>query len=159
MLNSNNWTDFINTDYADYAIGGPTIEMFVNSWNDMYTSEKLGYTINKMGYVLQITSGSYGCRIPASMMVGRTGYSEALYYPHQEEIDSNNCLRYFLASPMGKSSSESVIGFVSYDGYIGNDGYTSTNNTKSAFRPLVSLKPGSKLKRDSNGNYEIMENE
>ena len=33
LLNTNNWTDFVDTNYADYAIGGPTLNMYIASSN------------------------------------------------------------------------------------------------------------------------------
>ena len=33
LLNTNNWTKFVNQTYADKAIGGPTVEMWKESWN------------------------------------------------------------------------------------------------------------------------------
>ena len=33
LLNTNNWSEFVNPTYADYAIGTPTLQMYVESWN------------------------------------------------------------------------------------------------------------------------------
>lgn len=33
LLNTTYWKNFVNETYATSAIGSPTIEMFVNSWN------------------------------------------------------------------------------------------------------------------------------
>ena len=38
-----NWSSFVN-NYADYAIGGPTITMFANSWNEKYPNNIITLT-------------------------------------------------------------------------------------------------------------------
>ena len=41
LLNANNWANYLDEEIngkrkAEYAIGGPTIEMWMDSWNNLY---------------------------------------------------------------------------------------------------------------------------
>jgi len=40
LLNSSNWTKFVKDTYADYSIGSPTLEMWIESWNGKYKNEQ-----------------------------------------------------------------------------------------------------------------------
>ena len=43
LLNSNNWTSYIDSRMGEnqYAIGGPTIELWIDSWNSIYKDKTL----------------------------------------------------------------------------------------------------------------------
>ena len=55
LFDQNNWASFVDNNYADSAIGSPTIEMFINSWNAKHPDSKVyfgmgdenGYSIGK----------------------------------------------------------------------------------------------------------------
>ena len=55
LFDQNNWASFVDNNYADSAIGSPTIEMFINSWNAKHSDSKVyfgmgdenGYSIGK----------------------------------------------------------------------------------------------------------------
>ncbi len=60
MLDTKAWSNYANKEYADYAIGGPTIEMLLKSYNEKYrltgdkeykarASSANGYQISKDG--------------------------------------------------------------------------------------------------------------
>ena len=40
LLDTGLWSGYVNPTYADYAIGGPTIEMWIASWNAKYPGDK-----------------------------------------------------------------------------------------------------------------------
>ena len=48
MLDLTNWESFVNEN-ADYAIGGPTLEMFLKQYNEI-NDIKIDYKISKYGY-------------------------------------------------------------------------------------------------------------
>ena len=132
LLNTGNWTGFVDNTYADCAIGGPTIEMWVESYNSKgYTplycnnSDENGYYI---GNIDSPTTAEYNLSEDIN-----NGYGDTLYFPHQEMVSS--CYGYWLASSSA-GSTFTVMG-VRYTGYV----------TKFTFslkymcvRPLVSLK-------------------
>lgn len=48
MLDLTNWESFVNEN-ADYAIGGPTIDLLLEQYNEIY-DEKIDYKVSEFGY-------------------------------------------------------------------------------------------------------------
>ena len=150
LLNTNNWTDFVDTNYADYAIGGPTLNMYIASWNAK------GYT------ALYTNTGTYGYYLGksanpttyiANMSSDTAGYGDTLYYPHQS--DYYNCYGYWLAAP-GAYFTNHIMdvhcsGIVRSNYYYENSDYNSFG-----VRPLVSLKSGVTLQENSDGTVTLI---
>ena len=131
LLDTAAWDGFVNSAYADYAIGGPTLETWVASYNAK------GYTplytnINENGYYIGSTENptTTYCNISNN---ANTGYNDKLYFPHKEAI--NNCYGYWLASP--SADNPDYVIFVRSSGRISNYSYSSDSRW---VRPLVSLK-------------------
>ena len=40
LMDTTIWTDYLNTKYADWTIGGPTTEMFIKVYNEYYGEQK-----------------------------------------------------------------------------------------------------------------------
>lgn len=104
------WTDFINTDYKDYvigAIGSPTLEMFVESWNakgEIYnTSAETEYQELK-----HINSGSTGYIINSQQYGEPINIDDILYVP------APNATGYWLAAP-GNTSDNYISVIHVYD--------------------------------------------
>ena len=57
MLDVDIWSGYINTTYAKYAIGGPTLEMFCKGYNDSHTGDKLE-AIDSYDYGYKIKKGT-----------------------------------------------------------------------------------------------------
>ena len=135
LLNTNNWTGFVNSTYADCAIGGPTIEMWVASYNAKGYTPLYCNNTNVYGYYVGNTdtprSTSYDLKGDAN-----TGYGDTLYFSHQERVDS--CDAYWLASPnasiMDDILNVSCYGSIERDIY--NGGYS---NYDIGVRPVVCL--------------------
>ena len=148
LLNTNNWTDFVDTNYADYAIGGPTLNMYKASWNAK------GYT------ALYTNTGTKGYYVGTSVrpettyvnMSKKAGYGDTLYYPRQSSYA--NCYGYWLAAPSEYGSI--IIVKVKCDGSVGGDGYSYYNIGSYGVRPLVSLKSGVTLQDNSNGTVTLI---
>lgn len=52
LLDTEKWSGFVDTSVADSAIGSPTVEMFIESWNQA-EEEKIYYnTSNEYGYLI-----------------------------------------------------------------------------------------------------------
>ena len=146
LLNTNNWTDFVDTNYADYAIGGPTLNMYIASWNakgytTLYTNTNtngyyVGTSANPTDYFVNISSD-------------KAGYGDTLYYPHQSTY--SNCYGYWLAATSAFSTNDFMnvyfYGGVDYNGY---------NNYNFGVRPLVSLKSGVTLQKNSDGTVTLI---
>lgn len=148
LLDTANWSNFVDSAVADYAIGGPTIEMYTNSWNDKGyteitpTSENtaIGYKVNGDSYVA---------------MSGNTGYSDTLYYPHRSYtgIGSELCIGYWLAAPSVDGTE--YIMCVDSDGYVIYTYYYLCYGYYVGVRPVVALNPGVIAEQDSNGVWQL----
>ena len=122
-----------------WAMGSPTLEMFVDSWNTMYPEDKL-YTAKKTGmsdavgwgfYVGLTENPIYNTDVNVS---SKQGYNNPLYYPHREAVDNCSCDGYWLASP--SAGYALCVMDVSYNGRVG-DGYYYYYFDSA--RPLVCL--------------------
>ena len=88
-----------------WAMGSPTVDLWVNSWNSKYPSD-LVYTryidtedidnnnFYSIGYAIGNSANPTTVNVDLS---SKTGYNNTLYFPHQEIIDK--CAGYLLASP------------------------------------------------------------
>ena len=147
LLNTNNWTDFVDTNYADYAIGGPTLNMYIASWNAKgYT--KLYTNTNSLGYFVGTSANPVTTFVNVSS--DTAVYGDTLYYPHQSAY--SKCNGYWLAAPSAYYA-RGIVG-VGYSGGVG--GYSIDDYFDLGVRPLVSLKSGVTLQDNSNGTVTLI---
>lgn len=156
LFDTNNWSAFVDSNYAESAIGSPTLEMFVKSWNEKYPNRKLYYSDGEYGYYIgeqenPTTNGIYNIEELEQ---------DKLYNIVPEQF-SDDGMGFTLASPgakgkdrvcsVGKSKVSFRDPFSSYDGV----------------RPIVCLKSDVKLKNEngvwiiegkSNNNQQTQEN-
>ena len=135
LLDTEIWKGFRNSTKAKYAIGAPTLDMFVASYNTRF-AKQIETIAQETGYKLKFTDGdSYGY----SLVTG--DYLTA----HQKK--DGYAYYSWLASPSAYDSSF-VMG-VYYDG--GVVGYYC-GNSNLGVRPLVCLESGVSLeKQEVNG--------
>ena len=124
------------TDTNIWAMGSPTLDLYVNSWNTKYPVDAI-YTATTATSMSDGLNGYYvgTAENPTTYWIdysSKEGYNNTLYYPHQEEFD--NCLGYWLASP--SASDVYDVMDVDYYGSVINDYY---GGSSLAFRPVVSL--------------------
>ena len=145
LLNTNNWTDFVDTNYADYAIGGPTLNMYIASWNAKgYT--KLFTNTSTNGYYVGTSANP--TTTSTSVASDTAGYGDTLYFPHQSTYF--NCGSYWLAAPSAVNNPDAIlyvddqgiVRYFSYRAYLG-------------VRPLVSLKSGVTLQENNDGTVTL----
>ena len=147
LLNTNNWTDFVDTNYADYAIGGPTLNMYIASWNAKgYTT--LYTNTNTKGYYVGTSANSETTYVDIS---NTAGYGDTLYYPHQS--DYSNCHGYWLAAP--SASNTYFIMSVYCTGGVYDNGNYFYQDYGFGVRPLVSLKSGVTLQENNDGTVTL----
>ena len=129
-------------------IGSPTLDLYVNSWNEKYPSNQIytAQTTSAMsdgynGYYVSVTNdppttSEYSAYI---YMSGAPGYSDTLYYPHTSEW--NSCYGYWLASPSAYDVHPYAyeVYYVMYVSCGGNVAQNSSNCASYAFRPVVCL--------------------
>ena len=94
-----------SSDTNVWAMGSPTIEMYVNSWNSKYPEDTI-YTATTTSAMSDGLNGYYVglAENPSAHFVNmssKAGYNNTLYYPHQEVVD--DCYAYWLASVPGRS--------------------------------------------------------
>ena len=146
LLNTNNWKKYLDneneTGKAESAIGSPTVEMWMDSWNNLYENvdgklyRKASTDTTYPGYYVGINPDPTDLYyISASVMSSKKGYNNKLYYTHLEKY--NGIAGYWLTSTSAYDS-DNVFrvffnGSVSYDIY----GYKYLG-----LRPVVSLKSG-----------------
>ena len=140
LLTTSYWTNLVDGTVAENAVGSPTVEMWMSSWNEIYPTDKLYCNnANENGYYVGTTDTPTGYYIDLS---GKTGYGNTLFYPHQtydnlDGTDAGDCNGYWLASP-----SAGIAGNVLYVSYHGRVNANSYDDDGLAVRPVVSLKSG-----------------
>lgn len=144
MLDKDIWSDFVNRTVAEYAVGGPSVEMLLKSYcekvpekKDLYKTQASSAT----GYQLSNNGGtSY-----ANYISGMLSTSEDLYVLPQNK--GANAM--WLASP--SASDGNCVVNVYWGGGVSNNGY---NNAAMGFRPLVCLNSDIQLEAYE-GGYKI----
>ena len=149
------WKDYYDEDAANYVIGGPSVEMYVKSYNEAYEGVTLenGKTKNTLGAdYSSISSHGYIYTVNGS----KSGSSD--YYTIQNTLDCTqfNSMycgkdggnttsedRWWLASPSAKTDEEKhtaeyVCSVRCKHACLNNDSYRSDKG--GAISPLVSLK-------------------
>ena len=141
MLDTNAWSGFKGTD-ADYAIGGPTIELLFEAYNKKYGTNYMAKANSSYGYQI----GSDGNATDYDL------YLSNLDIPYVI-TSQKNAYAYWIASPCAANYTWNI--FVTYyDGGIGSGNINE--NTYTGFRPLVSLKSDVQLKKTGDNTYEII---
>ena len=150
MATTSNWSDLINNGAINgtalstevksnanvWAMGAPTLDLWVNSWNAKYPSDTL-YTKYENPVTGKTFDGWYigNTENPTTTSIylsSKTGYGNTLYYPHQAAEQS--CNGYWLASPSAYAAN--FVMYVYYGGSVISGGNSST---RIGFRPVVCL--------------------
>ena len=142
LLNDNNWNSYKDSgSKAEKAIGSPTVEMWMDSWNARYPKSsdqvyrKASTSTSNPGYYVGTSQDPTTTYIDSSVMSAKEGYNNKLYYPHTSSYNGTN--GYWLASPSAGNS-----GFVLYANYIGSVDHYDYDNSYLGVRPVVSLNSG-----------------
>ena len=103
LLDTNNWSRLVDDIYGESAIGSPTLEMFVASWNEKGYTPLYCNNCTEEGYYIGLTDKPETTRIDE---IDSNGYNDTLYFPHQETYEG--CSGYFLASPSANAFNQST---------------------------------------------------
>lgn len=106
LLDTSIWNDFVINDLQEKgvtAIGGPTLEMWIASWNDWYPEDPLSCnTSNSYGYYLSTgTNSGTSEYISDTVMKKKEGYRNKMYYPYTGK-NSDGCKGYWIVAPSAK---------------------------------------------------------
>ncbi len=168
MMDTLAWKDYAG-EKAEYAIGGPTLEMMVNSYNQKYTdaSRKLSLIVEDGagsedalaidGYA--VAQGTEGWALIISWAFAKgvtgTGSTITVIYDSLYTIeDYSKAKAMWLGSPSGNGA-DNLLG-VSCNASLANGVCSADSNYYDfGFRPLVCLKSSVILEEQSDGSYII----
>jgi hypothetical protein len=148
MLDTSIWNKrFRNSKYADYAIGGPTIEMYCASYKDTHPSKYIECEAesNTNGYNVKWSSDStYSTYI--SGLATSNDYN-GIYIKY----DVTKAWAMWLASPSANNANHAMSA-----AYVGSVGYDAYDSPYPGLRPIVCLSSDIQLEKLDNGNYRIV---
>ena len=154
MLNKDIWGDFANRTVAEYAVGGPSVEMLLKSYCDKYPDKKDLYKTQASSAIGYLVSNNGGTSY-TTYISGMKRSDDRLYVLP----GTNTTLE------SGNKSGANAMWLISPSAHYGNDvmvvtgngivdcGY-SYNDSKVGFRPLVCLNSNILLNEVS-GGFEI----
>ena len=149
MLDTNAWSGF-KGDEAEYAIGGPTIELFFEAYNKAH-----GASANQYQAIAKRTTGYKITTDGGTTWGNYTSAAGGNYLVTNDQTfvinTSKNAYAMWLASPSANNT-----GHVMYVYSNGVVSYNLYNNTDFGFRPLVSLKSDVELRKTGDNTYEII---
>lgn len=142
MKDTNVWKVFAG-EKAEYAIGGPTIEMLMKSYSQKYGVNYQARAKDAVGYEISKDGANW-----ATYYSGMLKTEDSLY--GISSTAKANAM--WVASP--SAINPSYVMLVRFDGYVFNSSYF---NGISGFRPLVSLKSNVTLEKVSDMEYKIVD--
>lgn len=154
LMDTDIWNIFAGNG-AEYAIGSPTLEMWIASWNDMGYTKLYCNNISQNGYYIGISdSPNTLYQYITSEYLSNSGYDNSLYFPNQTN-NNNNCYGYWLSSPAAYTEYTSyLMGINESTGAIMYRSVTHTDGLLG-FRPIVCLSSDILLKNNQNGTFSI----
>ena len=141
MLDTGIWSSFAS-EKADYAIGGPTVEMLMASYSKKYGKDYRARASSATGYEISKDGGDNWATYYSEML----STSDSLYVISNY---TNNAAAMWLASP--SADDPTYVMNVLCNGYVY---YYRYYYTDIGFRPLVCLKSDIQLEADGDG-YKI----
>ena len=143
ILDEQRWSaKYANPNYAEYAIGGPTLEMFVASYNKTHPEKIMYCSVNNYGYYVSWTEGGTNLYI-----YDVEDYNE-LYWI----IDTSKTDGMWLGSPSAYSFGDNLMSAAKSSRQVGLSYY---NLATRGFRPIVCLKSNIQLEKQNDGTYLI----
>ena len=98
MLDTNAWSKFAVTGKADYAIGGPTVELLFKSYNQKYGTNYVAEATSNYGYKV-------GSRSASAYYLALSNTTDPLYVITSQ----SNAEAYWLASPSANNTTNYVF--------------------------------------------------
>ena len=147
MMDTTAWNSKFKGNKAEYAIGGPTVELLFKSHKGKYGTTYESQAIESSdktntGYQIRKTSKDTWANYVSSMLTT----NDSLYVITSQ----TNALAYWLASP-----SATDTGNVMYVDYSGDVNFYTYDYYSNGFRPLVCLQSNVTLEKVSDTEYAI----
>ena len=145
MLDEARWSEkYANPEYAEYAIGGPTLELWCTSYKAAHPDKYVECSYDDTGYLVKWSDSTSS---PSWSLTGAEDNND-LYYI----TDYDKCSYMWLASPSANDSYSDDLIYVHYTGSVGNNNYYVIS---PGFRPIVCLQSGIQLEKQNDGTYLI----
>lgn len=143
MCDANAWSGYAGSK-AEYAIGGPSVELLVKSYNQKYDANYQVEAIAKMGYQVSVDNGTNW----SAEQTGIFNTEDNLYVIKS----TSDAYGYWIASPAAKHEYYGGIFGVSYAGDLS---FLGSGWDDQGFRPVVCLKPEVLLQMQDDGTFII----
>ena len=144
MLDTNVWGIYAGST-AEYAIGGPTLELFCASYSDTHSPGLDCNSVTSAGYQIKISTSS-------SCGYGVRGLTQDDFNSIYIKSDTTKASGMWLASPSAIDGDA-----LFYAGYGGRVDVIASNGADCGLRPLVCLKSGVQLERVDSDTFRIVE--
>ncbi len=155
MLDTNAWSGFREEGVAEYAIGGPTIELLFEAYNkahpdDEYPNGKYkARAKSAKGYEISTDGGEEGGNTWSNYITSSADYLDS--DPTFVINSTANAYGMWLASPSANHANDVML--VRFGGTVN---YITYSLTDYGFRPLVCLESRIELKKTGENIYEII---
>ena len=144
LMDTNVWSIYAG-DNAEYAIGGPTIELFCASYKDTHPNRYIECSVtNSYGYSIKWNDGSYDTSIGG---VSVNDFNDIYIKSEQDKATGM-----WLASPSARDSEDAMS--ADSGGYVNLAIYWSSDE---GLRPIVCLKSEVQLEKVDENTYKIVE--
>ena len=150
MLDKDIWGNFANSSVAEYAVGGPSVEMLLKSYSEKKNVDYRSQASSATGYRLSNNGGTtYNFDIGSMLRTDDRLYVLPEKNTTLESGNKSGASGMWLASPSAYSGNH-----VLFVGSIGNVGYGSYSKAAIGFRALVCLNSNILLNEVA-GGFEI----
>ena len=147
MMDTKAWNSkFLDSNKADYCIGGPSVELLFKSYNEKYKTAYESQASNDAGYQIRKTSSDSWGNFVSSML----STSDPLYVI----TSTSNAYGYWLASSSARTYG-SVMSVACSGNVTDCDYRYDYFDYGTGFRPLVCLNSNIKLQKVSDTQYAI----
>ena len=146
MLDEARWSaKYAKPKYAEYAIGGPTLELWCASYKASHPDKYVECSYNAFGYQVKWSDSTSS---PSYDLSGADDYKD-LYY-----IKSNTDKCYYMWLASQSAIDSYYLMHISYNGHVETHQYADRH---TGFRPVICLRSGIQLEKISNTEYRIVE--
>ena len=154
MLDTTTWSPFATStkNYAEWAIGGPTIELLFTAYNKYAGTSYEADALSAIGYKVRKTSSDSFSNSISSAIQNDTDIIDNPYSISKERIGGNG---YWIASPCNVSDAYLFGADLNGNGGIEYSMYGATNYF--AFRPIVLLNSDFQLEKTTSGGKEAFQ--
>ncbi len=144
LLDPNEWKDYANSDYAEYAVGAPTLDLYSASYNKLHTDRQINFDVgDETGYNLKwSTDSNYSTEgVPFTVLTG-LDISNDVYTQKRGGM--------WLASPGCYLAGEYLVVVAGEEIF-----FHESSSLVYGLRPIVCLKSEVQLNKKSDGTYTL----